>query len=64
MLNDNHWRIPGYRQRMTTKDWKQILLREDDTIVFRGKIVDLKAKKLGYGVVEVSKDLEEEGSVS
>ncbi len=57
MLNDNHWRVPDYRQRITTKEWKKILLHDSDQIIFRGNPVPLKAKNLGYGVVEVSKDL-------
>jgi hypothetical protein len=54
-LNDNHWRIEDYKQRMTTKAWKNILLNDDDHIVFKGHVRHLQAVKLGYGVVEVSK---------
>lgn len=58
-LNQGHWVFDDYRQRITTKEWKQILLAERDTIVYKGKICQLKAKKLGYGVVEVYKDIPE-----
>jgi hypothetical protein len=55
--NVNHWSIPLFRERMTRKQWQQILLQEDDKICYRGELVQLKAKNLGFGVVEVYKDL-------
>lgn len=59
MLSNNHWTVKYFKQRMTTKEWKNILLEEKDTIIYHGLVVKLKAKKMGYGVVEVSKDLED-----
>ena len=56
MLSENHWRMPYYSQRMTVKEWKEHLLNERDRIIFHGKMVRLIAKRLGYGVVEVSKE--------
>ena len=56
ILSDNHWRIPDFRQRITTKQWKQLLLDENDRIIFKGHIRPLKAKSLGAGVVEITKD--------
>ena len=49
--------MPFYTQRLTTKEWKQVLLGENDRIIYKGHMVQLKIKKLGSGVVEVYKDL-------
>lgn len=54
-LNEGHWTMPFYRQRMTIKEWREVLLAEQDTIIFKGSVCKLKAKKLGAGVVEVYK---------
>lgn len=40
---------------MTTKQWGEILLAKDDTLIFHGRLYQLKAKRLGAGVVEVYK---------
>jgi len=56
-LSPNHWTCETYIQRMTTKQWKDILLHHEDQIVYKGNVIKLCAKKLGYGVVEVYKDL-------
>jgi hypothetical protein len=61
-LNQGHWVFADFRQRMTTKEWKQVLLAERDIILYRGNFCQLRAKKLGYGVVEVYKDLPKEKS--
>ena len=55
ILDGQHWDNLNYRQRMPSKDWKLLLLNDDDTMIFRGTVVQLVAKNLGYGVVEVSK---------
>ena len=55
-----HWVHPEFKQRITKQQWKQLLLDEKDTIVFRGRVVKLKAKNLGCGVLEISKDLGKE----
>lgn len=55
-LSINHWNIANYKQRMTTKQWKQILLNKDDELLFvHGVAYSLCAKRLGSGVVEVYK---------
>lgn len=59
MLHNNHWTMKYFKQRMTTKEWKNILLDGKDTIIFHGLVTPLKAKKLGHGVVEVSKEIED-----
>lgn len=58
-LNANHWMFREYRERMTTKQWKQILLNNEDTIIYKGYLYKLKMKNLGCGVVEVFKDIPE-----
>ena len=45
---------------MTSKEWKQILLDEDDKMIYRGRLTQLKSKNLGSGVVEISKALEKQ----
>jgi hypothetical protein len=56
MLESGHSEFREYKQRMSVKQWKEILLANKDSIIFRGIVRPLKAKSLGYGVVEVSKD--------
>ena len=55
-LSNSHWVIESFTQRMTTKDWKRILLEEKDSIIFKGHIRNLKARNMGSGVVEVMKE--------
>ncbi len=56
MLDERLWLDDNYRQRTTTKVWKEILLDERDKIIYRGKMRQLKADNLGYGVVEIYKE--------
>jgi len=59
ILDPQHWRFRNFKQRITGKDWRQLLLNDDDKIIFNGKVMQLKAKHLGCGVYEISKgDLE------
>ena len=53
--HSDHWAYQDYVQRMTTKEWRQILLKGDDTVIFQGRTWRLVAHSIGYGVVEVSK---------
>ncbi|MDY6857335.1 MAG: hypothetical protein SWO11_22055 [Thermodesulfobacteriota bacterium] len=55
ILDEQHWRFQDYRQRIEAKDWKAILLNEDDKIIFKGRATQLIAKSLGCGIYEVSK---------
>jgi len=50
-----HWEMENFKQRITRKEWKAILLNGDDTLIFQGNIRQLKAKNLGVGVIEISK---------
>lgn len=53
-FRDGFWRTKGYTQRMTSKEWKDILLEEKDTIIIAGELRQIVAKSLGSGVVEIS----------
>ena len=55
ILDKQHWVYPDYRQRITTKEWKALLLNDDDRIIFHGRVTKLISINLGYGVIEVSK---------
>jgi hypothetical protein len=55
MISDNHWRIEGYSERITAKQWRKMLLDGSDEIICHGSLRKLVAKKLGYGVIEISK---------
>lgn len=55
-LSNSHWVLETHRQRMTVKEWKKILLNEEDNIICKGYMRRLKAKPLGAGVVEVYKE--------
>ena len=52
----DHWVHEGYRQRVDYKSWRNILLNHEDSIIFKGKIRYLRARDLGYGVVEIYKE--------
>ncbi len=54
-LNDNHWILEDYKQRVTTKEWKEMLLNDRDHMIFCGHLRRIVGKKLGAGVVEISK---------
>ena len=54
-IDNQHWVLEDYKERMPAEKWKKILLESEDHIIFRGVLRRLKAKKLGYGVVEVYK---------
>jgi len=56
ILDEQHWVYPDYRQRITAKKWKALLLNDDDRIIFHGRVTNLIGNSLGYGVVEVSKE--------
>ncbi len=54
-LNNNHWIYEGYIQRMSTKNWDNLLLNHSDTIIFKGSLRKLKARSLSASVVEIYK---------
>jgi len=55
-LDNRHWKIEHFIQRMTTKDWAKFLLNNEDRITFKGKLRLLTSKNIGSGVVEVYKE--------
>ena len=55
ILDDQHWTYANYRQRILSKDWRKILLNDDDTVIFQGRVMRLVGRSMGSGVVEVSK---------
>lgn len=57
LIDDEHRRDENYKQRMTREQWKTILLAglDEGYLVCKGRIRNLQARDLGYGVVEVSK---------
>ena len=57
ILDAAHWTIPNHKQRLTTKQWRSILLEDLDAIIFKGHIRPLRAQSLGHGIVEVQKDM-------
>jgi len=56
MLDMLHWQREDHKQRITREQWREILLSGDDTIICRGSLRKLKAKNLGVGVLEISKE--------
>jgi hypothetical protein len=56
LRNQGHWQFEDYHQRITTKQWKELLLNDQDKLIFKGRLRQLKAKNLGAGVIEISKE--------
>ncbi len=57
ILDDQHWTHDSYRQRITTKRWRKLLLNDDDTIIYRGRVTRFKHKTIFPGVVEIWKEM-------
>jgi len=55
-LDEQHWIFEDYKQRITTKQWKKLLLNDDDSVIFNSRVTPLIGKSLGSGVVEVRKE--------
>jgi len=55
IYDPRHYNMRDYRQRMTVQDWRKILLADEDYLIFKGDVLKMKAKNLGFGVVEVWK---------
>ncbi|MEK6832698.1 MAG: hypothetical protein AABY32_01510 [Nanoarchaeota archaeon] len=55
LANTGHYTMEMFWERMTTKEWKLILLDGNDKICCHGVPRQLVAKKLGCGIVEVRK---------
>lgn len=57
IISPGHYQKPMFKERMTTKQWRAIVLAERDYTIFAGTMTPLVAKKIVCGIVEVSKDL-------
>jgi len=55
ILNEQHYYRNDYVQRITVKDWKALLLNDDDSVICNGRFYRLKGKNIGAGVYEISK---------
>jgi len=56
-IDNRFWQIADeslVQQRMRAKDWAEILLSSKDKVIIRGRLRTLVAKKMGYGVVEIT----------
>ena len=59
ILDERHWQLKDFKQRMITKDWKKLLMSYEDKIIYKGELIALIARNIGYGIVEVSKKIDE-----
>ena len=57
ILDEQHWKFKDYAQRILIKDWQNLLMNNDDKIIFQGRVYPLVAKNLGAGVVEIRKQI-------
>jgi len=55
-ISDMFWMREQFNQRMSTKEWEEILLADRDSVFIGGRSRRLSAKAMGCGVVEVSLD--------
>ena len=57
MISKGHWSFEGFTETMTTKQWREFLLKHgDNKIIVNGRLRTLRAKSLGAGVYQVSKE--------
>lgn len=56
ILDNKHWKVEDYYQRMRQSDWREMLLSYEDSVTFKGSVRKLKARDIGHGVVEVFKE--------
>jgi hypothetical protein len=54
-LEDGHWVFLDYKQRCTRKTTQNILINHP-TIIFKGRLYNIKSKHIGAGVYEVYKE--------
>ena len=55
ILDNNHWKLEDFKQRMSIKAWEELLLNHEDKIIFKGCVRQLEAKRIFGSVVEVYK---------
>lgn len=51
--SDNHWRMPGYIERITKAQGQYVLLHRPDPIV-RGELKKWQIRHVGLGIYELS----------
>jgi hypothetical protein len=54
-IDNGHWKNEYHAQRVTLREWREILLNHEDQIIYKGRLRVLKAKHLGAGVYELTK---------
>ena len=55
LLDNNHWVIEDYKQRITLNQLRSLFLNHDDSIIFKGTLRKLIYKKIAPGVYEIYK---------
>jgi hypothetical protein len=54
-LNNQHWIQENYRERCTRKQAQSVLLNHP-TLIFHGRLYDMKIKSIGAGIYEIYKE--------
>jgi hypothetical protein len=54
-LDNNHWVLEDYKQRITRNQLNSLFLNHDDKIIFKGCVRQLKYKKVSPGIYEIYK---------
>ena len=58
IYDKRHYKVKGHKQRMKESEWNQIPFKQR-FLICNGKMSMMKAKKIGNGLVEVSKGFTE-----
>ncbi len=51
-----HWLMEDYKQRITEKELREMLLAGEDILIYHGRTRQLKGNYLAAGVYEISKE--------
>lgn len=51
--SDNHWRVPGFKERITRKQLQNLLLFHPENALRKGDLYEWKNRSLGVGVYEI-----------
>ena len=51
-----HWQYEDHRQRITTEEWKKLLLEKDENIIYHGRLRRLLGKRIAPGIYEIYKE--------
>jgi hypothetical protein len=55
-LSNGHWSSEQYKETMTRKQVREMLIERGDQLIFRGRLRKLKIRHIAAGVYEVSKE--------